>query len=77
MFENIDFNSPESPFQIGRHCPIDFRHYRDSCPVAERACRDESIWVTQEMLLGTEEDTLDIARAFEKVYQHRHDLMTS
>ena len=77
MFENIDFNSPESPYQIGRHCPIDFRHYRDSCPVAERACRDESIWVTQEMLLGTEEDTLDIARAFEKVYQHRHELMKS
>src|SRR3990170_4641537 len=27
-----------------------------SCPVAERACADEAIWLFQSMLLGTRED---------------------
>jgi hypothetical protein len=53
----------------------DFRDYRSVCPVTERACREESIWITGDMLLGTEEDTLDIARGFQKVYENRKELL--
>lgn len=77
MFDNIDFNSPESPYRIGRDPPIDSRRYAELCPVAERVCSQESIWITQDMLLGAKEDTLDIARAFEKVYRYRQELKAS
>lgn len=39
----------------------------ERCPVAERVCAEESCWLTQNMLLGTEKDVQDIATAIEKV----------
>ena len=37
------------------------------CPVCERACAEEAVWLYQNMLLGTEEDMADIATAIAKV----------
>lgn len=45
-----------------------------TCPVAERACAGEGAWLYQKLMLGSEEDTRDIARAFEKVYSLRSQL---
>ncbi len=45
------------------------RAYRKvSCPVAEQACKD-SFWIPQRALMGSDEDTRDITRAIEKIYQ--------
>ncbi len=75
LFQKLDFNGPDSPYRLGRSQPVgDFREYRARCPVAERACRDESIWITGDLLLGDEEDTRDIARGFQKVYENRREL---
>jgi dTDP-4-amino-4,6-dideoxygalactose transaminase len=41
---------------------------RTECPVAEQAVKD-SFWLPQRVLMGSEEDTLDIVRAVEKVYE--------
>lgn len=76
IFASIDFNGSTSPYRIGRDSVIDFQDYRGTCPVAERACRGESIWLTHDLLLGSEEDTSDIARAFEKLYDHREELLS-
>jgi hypothetical protein len=76
LFQDIDFNGPASLYRMGRSKPLgNFRDYRLRCPVTERACREESIWITGDMLLGSEEDTLDIARGFRKVYEHRKELL--
>lgn len=40
------------------------------CPVAERACAEEAVWFTQNMLLGTTRDMDDIAEAIVKVKRH-------
>jgi dTDP-4-amino-4,6-dideoxygalactose transaminase len=40
---------------------------RVHCPVAERVCADEAIWLTQNLLLGTREDMDDIVEAVAKV----------
>lgn len=40
-----------------------------SCPVAEAACSQEAFWLPQNVLLGSEEDMHDIARAIQKVVQ--------
>jgi len=39
----------------------------ERCPVAERVCREESCWLTQNMLLGSDADTESIAEAVAKV----------
>jgi dTDP-4-amino-4,6-dideoxygalactose transaminase len=38
-----------------------------TCPVAEQASEKEILWLGQNVLLGTEEDMFDIARALQKV----------
>lgn len=75
LFASIDFNDPNSPYRVGRDRVIDFQDYRGTCPVAERACHEESIWLTHDLLLGDEQDTADIARAFEKIYENREELV--
>jgi dTDP-4-amino-4,6-dideoxygalactose transaminase len=47
-----------------------------ACPVAERACQTEAIWVRHPALLGSEEDSLDVARALAKLQAHNHELST-
>jgi dTDP-4-amino-4,6-dideoxygalactose transaminase len=44
-----------------------------NCPNAERVC-GESIWIPQNMLLGTPDDMADIVTAFRKIHEHGADL---
>ena len=43
---------------------------RVTCPHTERICAEEAIWLTQNMLLGPEEDMRDIATAVCKIQEH-------
>lgn len=45
------------------------------CPNSHLLCSAQGIWLEQRLLLGPQEDMDDIARAFEKVYEHREALM--
>lgn len=45
----------------------DYPSYSERCPNTERACYEESIWLTHGLLLGTQEDMEDITEAFAKV----------
>ena len=47
---------------------------RFSCPVTERICADEAVWLTQNLLLGTEQATRDIAAAISKIREHAGQL---
>jgi dTDP-4-amino-4,6-dideoxygalactose transaminase len=40
------------------------------CPVTERACEEEGVWFTQNMLLGTKDDMDDIVKAVRKIKEH-------
>ena len=42
------------------------------CPNSDLICREQCIWLEQHLLLGSRADIDDIARAFEKVHEHRH-----
>jgi len=44
------------------------------CPNCETICREQGAWLEQSIFLGTQADMDDIARAFEKVYEHRQAL---
>ncbi len=54
------------------------RHYDYSkvkCPVTERVCDHEAIWLKQEIFLGEPEDMEDIARAIRKVRDNYRELL--
>jgi len=47
------------------------------CPNSDLLCREQCIWLEQNLLLGPERDIDDVVRAFEKVYEHRVALNAS
>ena len=67
----------------GKGCPINCQHYGDTvdygafaktCPVTERACYEESIWLEHRFFLGDESDMDDIAEAIAKVARNARQL---
>ena len=68
IFRNKAFG-PYLPQAAGR---LDYRSAR--CPNSDLICREQGLWLGQNLLLGSDEDVDDIARAFEKVYAHRDEL---
>ena len=71
LFAQRDFG-PYSAVLASRP-EFDFADVR--CPNCERLCAAEGVWLYQSTLLGPPEDIADIARAFEKVYEHRQELV--
>lgn len=63
MFRNKAFG----PYLAGAGLRTDYDDVR--CPVSDRLCREEGVWLEQSMFLGTRSDMDDIARAFEKVHE--------
>jgi dTDP-4-amino-4,6-dideoxygalactose transaminase len=52
--------------------PVDYRSFH--CPATEKACREEAIWLTQNMLLGVRSDMDDIVEAIEKVRRYAGEM---
>jgi dTDP-4-amino-4,6-dideoxygalactose transaminase len=64
LFRNKAFG----PYLAGAVARLDYGRIR--CPVSDRICK-QAIWLGQELMLGPRQDMDDVARAFEKVYEHR------
>jgi dTDP-4-amino-4,6-dideoxygalactose transaminase len=64
----------EAVYRSDLFCARGLDYSRTSCPVAERAAYDESLWLFQFCLIGEEEDTLDVARGIEKVASNLEEL---
>ena len=47
--------------------PDDVEYTQVACPVAEKACSDEAVWILQHGMLGTKEDMQSFAEAIRKV----------
>jgi len=52
---------------------IDYSSF--DCPVAERACKSEAVWILQNLLLAERADLEDIVRAVEKVRENYGELL--
>jgi dTDP-4-amino-4,6-dideoxygalactose transaminase len=50
------------------------RHRPTRCPNSDLLCREQCVWLEQNLFLGPRADMDDIARAFEKVYENRDRL---
>jgi len=65
-----------------RKCPLSCSYYsgkidytKVDCPVTEKACNEEAVWLTQNMLLGTKEDMDTIVEAIQKVKNNVDELI--
>ena len=60
-----------------KECPCNgaFVDYKSvHCPVAERLCNEEAVWLPHYVLLGEKSDMDSIVQAIEKIYTHRKEL---
>jgi dTDP-4-amino-4,6-dideoxygalactose transaminase len=71
LFANRAFG----PYQGYRSARPDLDYSRVSCPNCETICSTQGAWLEQRLLLGTQEDMDDIAKAFEKVHVCRERLL--
>jgi dTDP-4-amino-4,6-dideoxygalactose transaminase len=65
-------NKAFGPYLPGASAKLDYG--KVNCPNCEKICREQGAWFEQSLFLGTKADMGDIARAFEKVYEHRDAL---
>ena len=68
LFRNKAFG----PFVPGAIDRLDYGSAH--CPNSDLLCRDQALWLGQNLLLGTDADLDDIVMAFEKVHALRHEL---
>jgi dTDP-4-amino-4,6-dideoxygalactose transaminase len=69
MFRNKAFG----PFLPNASARLDYRKVR--CSNSDLICREQCVWLGQDLLLGRLGDMDDIVRAFEKVYENRDRLI--
>jgi dTDP-4-amino-4,6-dideoxygalactose transaminase len=75
MFKNKAFYTHGCPLTCNFYGKdVDFAAYAERCPVTERACYQESIWLEQRLFLGTRKDIEDIAAAIHKVKENISEL---
>lgn len=67
LFREQSFVSGSFPMQTRYHPGLRYEAFVELCPVSERACATEAIWLTHNVLLGDETDMDDIAAAISKV----------
>jgi dTDP-4-amino-4,6-dideoxygalactose transaminase len=68
-------NKAFGPYLSGASPRLDYSGTH--CPTSDLICREQCIWLGQNLFLGARSDMDDIALAFEKVYEHRESLAAS
>jgi hypothetical protein len=74
MFLNKQFINGSFPLGTAYHDDVDYAAFEGKCPVSERACQNEAIWLPQNVLLGTRQDMDDIVCAVRKVLDYKKEL---
>ena len=74
MFLNKRFINGSFPLGTSYHEDIDYASFKEKCPVSERACSHEAVWLPQNIFLGTEQDMDDVVEAVNKVLANKNEL---
>lgn len=68
-----NFGLPTPPLFSGVY-PQPPDYSKVSCPITDRVCDEEAVWVRQNMLLGTHQDMDDMVAAIEKIQRYSAEL---
>lgn len=74
LFTEQRFINGAFPLGSAYHDPLAYEDFARRCPVTERACSAEAIWMTHHILLATDAELDAIAEAIRKVVGQRHRL---
>ena len=74
LFDRLDFSSAQSPYMSGREKPIDYRGFLEKCPHADRACREEAVWLMHQLFLGDKNHIDGILHAIAKIKDRQWQL---
>ena len=74
MFLNKNFINGSFPLGTEYHEDIDYSSFAEKCPVSERACSYEALWMLHNNLLGDKKDMDDIAEAVDKVLKNKDQI---
>lgn len=69
MFINKDFYKGGYPVVPGYARDINYADFEALCPVSEKACNEEAVWLEHRLFLGIKSDMDDIATAITKVQE--------
>lgn len=76
LFTGRNFFGGSWPLDTWEHSrQLDYAAFEELCPVSERACASEAVWIPQTMLLADEAAMHDIAAAIRKVQAHARELV--
>ena len=76
MFLNKQFYGKGCPLSCGFYDKsIEYAAFSEMCPVSERACDYEAIWLEHRLFLGEQSDMDSIANAFTKVKKNLSALL--
>jgi dTDP-4-amino-4,6-dideoxygalactose transaminase len=76
LFTERNFFGGAWPLDTWEHSrQLDYAAFEERCPVSERACATEAVWIPQAMLLADEQAMRDIAEAVRKVQDHAREVV--
>ncbi|RPI98853.1 MAG: hypothetical protein EHM39_07470 [Chloroflexi bacterium] len=76
LFVEKNFYGGPWPLDTWEHSrQLDYADFEERCPVSERACATEAVWIPQTMLLADEPAMHDIAEAVRKVQTYARELL--
>jgi dTDP-4-amino-4,6-dideoxygalactose transaminase len=76
MFTERNFFGGSWPLDTWEHSrQLDYAAFEEHCPVSERACATEAVWIPQTLLLADEAAMHDIASAINKIQVHAKELV--
>ena len=76
MFLNKNFIGGAWPVDAWEHGrSLDYAAFEGLCPVSERACEVEAVWISQTMLLADDQSMRDIALAIKKIQSEASQLL--
>jgi dTDP-4-amino-4,6-dideoxygalactose transaminase len=77
VFLNQDFYSRGCPVHCPHYnSPMDYSTFSEKCPVAERVCKEESIWLNHPMFLGSFSLMDAVAATVQKIWDNREELQS-
>ena len=75
IFLNQSFHNSQCPLDCPRYGKqTNYLEFKDRCPVSEKAVREEAVWLTHNLLLGSQEDIDDIIEAVRKIRKNVDEL---
>lgn len=75
MFLNKQFINGKFPLGSAYHEDMDYEQFTAKCPVSEKACNGEAVWLPQNVFLGDKNDMDDIVAAVRKVLDNKKEIV--